>query len=141
MSHAKRARDKNRLPPFVPMTWEILNSKAYRELSPSAAKALPYFIGKNGKGQREKGAAYSGEIEFTYAEAVRLGFANRTFSRVIQELTSKGFLNPAAHGGLRGFCKSTNKFKLSSRWREYGKPGFEEKEWKCSEPLGVSKAA
>jgi hypothetical protein len=138
MSYARKAKKTGRLPPFVPLTWEILNSRAYIELPPSAAKALPYFIGKNGKSQREEGADYCGEIEFTYGEAIRLGFANRTFSRVIQGLTTMGFLDPAAHGGLRGFCKSTNKFKLSLRWRDYGKPSFEKKEWKCSEPVSKS---
>lgn len=42
----KRNREANRLPPFVPLTSEMLNHEAYKALTPSAAKALPYFLAK-----------------------------------------------------------------------------------------------
>jgi hypothetical protein len=41
-----KVKTKNHLPPFVPLTWDLLNHAAYRDLKPSAAKALPYFLGK-----------------------------------------------------------------------------------------------
>jgi hypothetical protein len=115
--------------------WEMLNSDAYKELSHSAAKALPYFIGKDGKAQQKSGSRTRSEIEFPYGEATRLGFATRTFSRVIQGLTAQGFIDPVAHGGLRGLCKSTNKFRISERWRAYGKPDFKKVSWITSEPI------
>ena len=126
-----RDKSKPKLPPFVPLTWEVLNSKAYIKLTSSAGKALPYFFGKHGKDYgiaftKTKGSAFSGKpIEFTYAEAARLGFANRTFSRVIADLIDKGFIDMAGYGGMRGFCKTNNKFLLSARWVDYGERSFQ----------------
>lgn len=133
MSASKRGKDKNKLPPFVALTWDLLNSPAYRDLTGSAGKALPYFWGKHGKGLKRDRGDFSGTFEFSYGEAERLGFAPRTFSRVIQELVQKGFIDPAGYGGLRGFCKSFNKFSLSSRWMDYGITGFKAASWKQSE--------
>ncbi|WP_226373880.1 immunoglobulin domain-containing family protein [Citrifermentans bemidjiense] len=104
---------------------------AYIDLPPSAAKALPYFYGKYGR--KFKVVLYgkrgdhniAGDFEFSYEEAVRLGFAKRTFARVIDELIEKGFIEMAGYGGLRGFCKSYNKFRPSYRWQRYGQPDFE----------------
>ncbi|MGD9687844.1 MAG: hypothetical protein AB7U43_12830, partial [Desulfobacter sp.] len=104
-------KEENKLPPFVGLTWELLNSKAYKELTPSAAKAAPYFYGKaRAKGPNANRA--SGIFEFSYEEATRFGFAKRTFARVITELVSKGLVDMAGYGGLRGNCKTTNKFRL-----------------------------
>jgi hypothetical protein len=123
-------KDKNRLPPFVPLTWDMLNHKAYIELPPSAAKALPYFLGKvkvkNGDLQK-----YSNEFQFSYREAQKLGFALATFSKIIGNLIKHGFIDPVSKGGLRGKGKSCNIFKLSERWRSYDKSDFEQVQWKC----------
>jgi len=126
MSKVKRSKDKLKLTPFVAMTWEILNSDAYIKLRPSAGKALPYFRGKGmkiafAKNDNENNA----EFVFSYDEAERLGFSSATYSRIIKELIEKGFVEPSGYGGLKGFCKSFNKFRLSNRWRQYGKPDFE----------------
>lgn len=124
-------KPKPKQAPFVSTTWDILNSKAYIELTASAGKALPYFLGKYGREyglaySKSRGCSFSGKpIEFTYAEAARLGFANRTFSRVIADLIEKGFIEMAGYGGLRGFCKTNNKFLLSTRWMDYGQKGFQ----------------
>ena len=125
MSRAKRSTDKPKAPPFAMMPWELLNSSAFIALSPSAGKALPYFLGKQGKAFKREKEDFQGVFEFSYAEAKRLGFATRTFSRIITELVEMGFLTMAGYGGLRGFCKSLNKFELSDRWRKYGQPDFE----------------
>lgn len=125
MANSKRSRDRPKSPPFVMMPWELLNSSAFVSLSPSAAKALPYFLGKQGKAYKREKEDFRGVFEFSYAEAKRLGFATRTFSRIIIELVEKGFLIMAGYGGLRGFCKSFNKFELSDRWRKFGQPDFE----------------
>jgi len=126
MSKVIRTRGKQKLPPFVALTWDLLNSSAFVDLTPSASKALPYFLGKHGKAFRRHEADFKGVFEFSYAEAKRLGFASRTFSRIIEELIKKGFVNMAGYGGLRrGFCKSNNKFQISNRWRKYGQPEFE----------------
>ena len=123
----------NRLPPFVPLIWEILNSRAYKDLPPSNAKALPYFLGKY-KGGYNDPQRYLGEFSFSYTEGKKLGFAPATFSKVIQALIRFGFIDPLDKGGLRGDCKSYNLFRLSKRWEEYGMPNFKPLEWKCFTP-------
>ena len=131
MSYKSRKRD--RLPPFVPFYWEILNSKAYIELPPSASKALVYFLGRVRLNIRDA-QRYLTDFSFSYREGNRLGFSLATFSKVIQDLIRFGFVDPVDKGGLRGDCKSNNVFRLSKRWEVYGKPNFELLEWKTFEP-------
>ena len=129
----KKRKKGNRLPPFVPLTWEMLNSIAYKDLPPSSAKALPYFLGKV-KANHNSLQYYMVEFSFSYTEGKRLGFALGTFSKIIQSVIRFGFVDPVDKGGLRGDGKSYNFFKLSKRWEEYGTPNFRPLEWKCFIP-------
>ena len=129
----------NRLPPFVPLIWDILNSQAYKDLPASAGKALPYFIGKVQTNYNDP-QRYSMEFEFSYTEAQRYGFAIATHHRSIRELMAKGFIDPADKGGLRGLGRSYSLFTLSWRWKEYGKADFKNVEWRCFMPRHKSKA-
>jgi hypothetical protein len=126
-------RKKNKLPPFVPLVWALLNSKPYKELSFAAAKALPYSIGKI-KLLYNDPDRYNNEFSFSYKEGKRLGFAPSTFHKVICQLVEKGFIDPVDKGGLRSDGKSYNLFKLSRRWENYGRPDFERLNWKCFQP-------
>ncbi len=121
-------KKKNKLPPFVAVTWKMLNSAAFKELSPSASKILIYFIGKP-KIIITSYEFYTTSFNFTYREAQTLGFSPSTYFRCIEELVSKGFIDPVWKGGLRGDGKSANKFKNSQRWLDYGKPTFIKKSW------------
>lgn len=125
---------RNKLPPFVALTWEMLNSAAYKELSPSAAKCLPYFLGKVKTGPNDP-QKYLSKFSFSYTEADKLGFAITTFYRVISGLMANGFIDPIDKGGLRGLSRSYNLFKLSTRWKTYGTPAFNKiEEWRCFKP-------
>jgi hypothetical protein len=106
--------------------FEILNGLAYRDLSYSAAKALPYFLAKVKLSSRNPDR-YKNPFEFSYAEAVRYGFSKATFRGVIQELSDKGFIDWIKRGGLRCSSMCANGFCLSERWRQYGKAGFQER--------------
>ena len=131
MSRGRKAINKlKRLPPFVPLTWEMLNHKAYKELPPSAAKALPYFLGKVKMYYNDPNRLNT-EFSFSYKEAKTLGFALATFSKVITDLIKYGFLDPIDKGGLRGDCKSNNLFCLSERWKLFDQPDFQIVDWKC----------
>ena len=123
-----KKRKSGKLPPFVALTWNLLNSKAYKELSPSASKLLPFFLGKP-KINQAYPACYEIEFEFTYSEARKYGFCNKTFSRCIRELMSKGFIDPVWKGGLRGDRKSSSKFRVSRRWEDYGNGNFKQINW------------
>lgn len=124
-----RKRSNGKLPPFVALTWKLLNSKAYIDLKPSAAKALPYFLGKI-KAPHDAPERYTEEFPFSYTEAKRFGFASTTHSRDIAELVEKGFIDPAYRGGMRSFGLTSNRFRLSRRWEDYGTPAFRGMSWK-----------
>ena len=130
--HGKQKQERtggNKLPPFVPLTWEMLNSRAYKELTPSSAKALPYFLGKV-KLPYHDPEKYRIEFEFRYSEAERLGFANTTFYRSITKLIDFGFMDPVSKGGKKSSGYSSNRFKLSERWKGYGTKDFRKvKSW------------
>ncbi len=130
---SKRSTKGNRLPPFVPLFWELLNSGVYKKLPPSAAKALPYFLGKVKRKPNDL-QRYRDRFEFPYREGMGLGFAFGTFSKIIRDLVRFGFIDPVDKGGLRGDCKSSNVFKLSKRWEEYGTSNFTVMDWKCFIP-------
>ena len=127
------ARGKKRVSGFVGLKWDLLNSLAFKTLTPSASKALPYFLGKVKLPFNDPGLYYS-VFEFSYSEARKLGFATATWSRAIRELISKGFIDPVAKGGLRGDGKSCNKYKLSPRWEKFGTPEYIENKWECFQP-------
>lgn len=128
MSRAKKAKQKNPLPLFVPMVWTMLNSRAFTELSHAAGKALPFFIGKP---HVKYGTPefYQTDFPFSYTEGERYGFARGTFSKVIRDLVKKGFVDPISRGGLRGFGRTTSRFRNSRRWERYGCPDFQSIEW------------
>jgi hypothetical protein len=128
----------NRLPPFVALIWEMLNSKAYKDLPPSSAKALPYFLGKVKTSSDPQ--KYNLEFSFSYREAEKLSFAPATFSKVIQNLVAFGFIDPVDKGGLRGECKSLNMFRLSKRWKDFKTQDFKPANWKCFLPKPRLKA-
>jgi hypothetical protein len=111
----------------------MLNHRAYKSLNASAAKALPYFLGKIKYPYHDR-QRFCESFEFSYTEAETYRFSRSTFFRIICELVRKGFVDPVQKGGLRGFGKSFNRFKLSERWKRYDKANFEEKNWKTIPP-------
>lgn len=135
-----RKKVKNKLPPFVPLTWDMLNSPAYKKLKNSAAKALPYFLGKIKRINYSDPQRYLTEFNFSYKEGLRYGFANATFFTIIQDLVRTGFIDPFGKGGMRSDGKSYNWFRLSRRWEKYGIEGFEASDWICFQPRPNLKA-
>lgn len=128
-----RRKDKLSLPPFVPLTWAILNSEAFKALSYASRSALPYFIGKTKRHIRAEDYLTT-EFSFSYREAITYGYARKTFSRVISDLMRHGFIDPVDKGGLRGMGLSLNKFRMGDRWKQYGSPAFIPVEWKQFAP-------
>jgi hypothetical protein len=115
----KKTKGKVRYPPFTAIFNEEMDSKAYLELSGTAVKVFAWFKRIDGKVRRKDPYGYNGIFDFTYKEALRYGFARRTFSRAIDELGEKGFIEVISVGGLRGAGRSNSKYKLSSRWQLY----------------------
>jgi hypothetical protein len=123
-----RKKTGNKLPPFVPLLWATLNHKAYKALPPSAAKLLPYFLGKIQIPFRDH-EYYKRTFNFTYSEAKNYGCARKTFYNVVTALVQYGFIDPVKRGGLRGLCMTASIFKLSDRWKQYGTDAFREVRW------------
>jgi len=122
-------RPTAKLPPFVAMTWEMLNHPAYIELPASAKGMLPYFIGKVRASVRDT-VHYSTSFIFPYSEAERYGCSRHTFFRVLESLVRHGFLDPVERGGLRGTGLTTSTFRLSPRWKKYGTADYQEITWR-----------
>lgn len=128
MRTRKRRQKGTRLPPFVAMPWELLNSRAFIELNNAARVALIYFIGKPHMIYNSPDY-YDMVFGFSYREAKRLGFPSGTFFKVINELVRHGFLEPERKGGCYGDLKASNCFRLSRRWQRYGCPDFQNSDW------------
>jgi len=112
--------------PFIQFTYKMMNGRAYKSLSPAAAKALPFFLAKvkipvaDDQRYRETFILSYGELK------TAANISDRTCSKVFQELVRVGFIDPVEKGGLRGNGKSCSKYKLSRRWEQYQQPGFKE---------------
>ena len=126
----KKKRNKFKSTPFVALTWELLNSKAFMQLPRSAAKILPYFLGKAKMDFRDP-SRYETMFPFTYSEARKYGFSKSTFSMALRDLMKLGFVDPVSKGGLRGTGLTSSMFKLSRRWEDFGKASFKEISWEC----------
>jgi hypothetical protein len=122
-------RGKARMPGFVALPWDVLNSPAFLEMTHAARAALPYWLGKP-KAPFNKPEYYSTEFSFSYPEAARYGFASETHRKVITQVVKHGFVDPIAKGGLKGFGNSCSKFRLSGRWAAYGTKEFQIISWK-----------
>jgi hypothetical protein len=115
----KNRQVKNRLAPFVPIFHDELESTAYRELPASAAKLLPYF--KRVCVKATRGAPDTSTLfGFTYTEAVKYGFARKTFAESIKALKLHGFIDIVSVGGLRGAGHTNSQYRLSNRWVTFG---------------------
>lgn len=123
-----KKRPGGKLPPFVAITWNMLNSQAYKELPPTACKMLPYFLGKPKLPSTDKNY-YQTEFTFPYAEGANYGCARKTFSEVVKGLMKHGFIDPVKKGGRRCFGLGPSMFKLSKRWEAYGTFAFQEVRW------------
>ena len=103
---------------YVALPWDMLNHKAYIKLPPTAKGMLPYFLGKV-KIPCTDPQYYYVEYLLTYKEAVHLGCARRTFTRIIITLIEHGFIDPV-HWGV----KNSSIFRLSKRWKMFGTAAF-----------------
>ena len=109
----------------------VIRSPAFRALRTATAhvvlaafwtKRQMVQVGRRGK--KHWRVANNDEITFTYREARgKWGICDSTFRDAVDELRDKGFVDIAESGA--GLYKSTNKYRLSERWRLYGTEGYE----------------
>ena len=109
------ASSKKKLPPFVPITKEMIRSKAWEKLSHYSVRAYIHVAAKyNGKNENN--------LSFTYKEASKI-MNTHTYKKAIDELVRYGFLDMKRSGACYGKC---NIFGLSERWKKYDTPEFRE---------------
>jgi hypothetical protein len=146
-----RKKSNYKINNFVAIRKELLLSKAYIKLPPTARAMLPYFLWKV-KIPFSDPSYYYAEFPFTFSEAEKYGCSKRTFSRVIEVLMRNGFIDPIRKGGRNGGRDTASIFRLSRRWEKYGNADFEPVSWKqfgadqiriqvekCHSPIAKSK--
>ena len=121
-----RTETKPNRNPYIPFTFKMLNSEAYKSLPPSACKALLFFLAKV-KLPETNPWRYWKSFTLSYGELkASAKISDKTCSKVFQSLVEFGFIDPVSKGGLRGGCKVFSTYKLSKRWEKYGKLDFQE---------------
>ena len=70
-------------------------------------------------------------IVFTYLKAKGMGIPHTTFKRVLRLLHKVGFIDVVFT--TKGEKEGANRYRLSKRWMNYGRPDFDRREW----PKGV----
>lgn len=109
---------------FVAITFEMMNHKAYKELTGSAIKALILCMRKVKEMHRTE--RFKVIFSLTYPEARKQGLCNVTFWRSMKSLQRVGFIDCIMKGGLRCDRKTPSAYRLSLRWKKYGTPDFED---------------
>jgi len=106
---------------------DLLFSQAYLELSGAAAKVLCWFLVRRqlkwDKAADDYRCTNNGKIVFPYREAEeRFRLLKNKFTRALDDLIKKGFLDINHHGG--GVLRDPTTYFISERWREYGSANF-----------------
>ena len=113
----------------------IPRSKAWQALTGTSIKVLFEFFLRRVVVKRKRrpqgGPPFdivnNGEIVFTYLEADdRYGLSSKQFSKALDDLIEKGFLEVSHLGAAYRGDKSM--YSISDRWKKYKTPEFEEVE-------------
>ena len=104
------SRRKNRLPPFVYFTKEMLRSDAFKEISHASKTALLLLRAQlKNHGQVE--------VKFPYSHAEEY-MDRHTFARSIRELEKIGFIRKTQSGGL---YRRANIYAFCGAWERHEK--------------------
>jgi len=107
----KKKRKKS--PPFIRLFNELIDSKAWQELS-CYARTVYIEI------HRKYNGSNNDNLTYTYREAKKI-MDRRTFTKALEELVNNGLINIICSGGL---YRKPNIFGLSERWKAYGQENF-----------------
>lgn len=106
-------KKRKRSPPFVRLFHELIDSKAWQELS-CYARTVYIEIHRKYNGRNNSNLFY------TYREAGKL-MHKSTFTKALRELVDHGLIDIIRSGGL---YRKSNIFGLSDRWKFYGQENF-----------------
>ncbi len=110
---------------FVPITYEIIDSLSFKELTGAAMHALILCMRKVKTNNPHDRFSY--EFTLTYREAKKSGLHASAFDRGIKRLHELGFVDIVHRGGMRYQGKACTKYRLSQRYQRYGTPEFLER--------------
>ena len=117
------------------MDRSLIHSEAFLSLKGVSPQVLMLFLSKRRfekqgrKGKERWVCTNLSEIEFTYMEAAKkYGISNPRFTRAIDDLVRKGFLEIVHQGG--GYRHDKTVYALSDRWEKYGTGDFQQ----CERP-------
>jgi len=136
----RRKKHKYQLRRNVYVQWEMLDSKAFKELNASGIRVLLRFLQKRTwayikQGRHQKRVYENHNLVFTYAEAAAvIGIQTTTFYNAIKRLVEVGFVDIEHQGGTFGHDYSM--YALSERWRDYGTERFKIVEKERTLPRG-----
>ncbi len=121
---SKKKKHKKIKGRFIPLSHNLVDSEAYKQLSATATRALIYF-------KRDVKNGHQTEVVLTFGQAQKYGVcdSSTTFCKVKKELVKHGLLDPVDGGGLNAPAV----FKLTERWRQFNTGQFNEVPYK----LGV----
>ena len=121
----KEKPSRYRLKRNVLLNWEIMESKAFRDLSAADIRVYLRLLQKRKWTKRGRTITYTDEpFGFPYSEATQaLGIGRSTFRRSIRRLYDRGFIKVEHQGGsFEG--KDYSRYSLSEDWRRYGTLDF-----------------
>lgn len=101
-------KKRNRLPPFVFITKEMLRSDAFKKLT--NASRIAYLLLRAQTCKSEQAT-----VKFPYSQA-REYMKTNTFSCAIRQLMELGFIEKEQQGGL---YRRTNIYSLIENWKLY----------------------
>jgi len=105
------------------LSWEYMDSEAFRRLSGKAKIVVLRFLQKRSwKGKGKKTTYCNTNLAFTYEEAEELGIKRSRFCDIIKELVEFGFIDIEHQGN--GLSKDYSIYAVSDRWKYYGTPNF-----------------
>jgi len=121
---------RHRIKSKVVIESEMFYSEPFRELSASALRTLLRCLQKRKWDRKRKQYTDAGFI-FPYAEAKWLGIKTTVFWTNMKTLLELGFIDIVHQGGSYqkyGVEKDYSIYKMSDRWRLYGRPEFKKVE-------------
>ena len=104
---------KRHVRPFVPVDKGMLQSPAWEALT-NAARVVWLHLAADFNGRPEK----EGHLRLTYSQAEKL-MTRKTFTKALQELQDKGFIERTTVGGLFNTC---SEYALVNGWRAWTPP-------------------
>ena len=99
---------KNRLPPFVYLTKEMLNSDAFKKLTNASRVAYLLLQAQTCKSDQTI-------VKFPYSRAEAY-MQKQTFADSIRQLLKLGFIRKEQEGGI---FRRTNIYAFNSDWKSY----------------------